>query len=86
MYEKKLWVVSAALPSPSDSSPSDSSPSDSSPSGFHRDHTTSQSAPTSDHEDEEVEQFYDRLDSTIAKTPKKDIVVVQGDLNAQSRP
>ena len=40
-------------------------------------------APTSDHEDEEVEQFYKQLDSIIAKTPKKDILVVQGDWNAK---
>ena len=31
-------------------------------------------APTSDHE-----HFYEQLDSIIAKTPKKDILVVQGD-------
>ena len=28
--------------------------------------------PTSDHEDKKVERFYERLDSIIAKTPKKD--------------
>ena len=42
--------------------------------------------PTSDHEDEEVEQFYEQLDSIIAKTPKKDILVVQGDWNAKVGP
>ena len=42
--------------------------------------------PTSDHEDEEVEQFYEKLDSIIAKTHKKDILVVQGDWKAKSRP
>ena len=31
-------------------------------------------APTSDHE-----QFFELLDSIIAKTPRKDILVVQGD-------
>ena len=36
-------------------------------------------APTSDFETEEVEQFYEQTDSIIAKTPKKDILVVQGD-------
>ena len=42
--------------------------------------------PTSDHEDEEVEQFYEQLDSIIAKTPKKDILVVQSDWNAKVGP
>ena len=32
-------------------------------------------APTSDHDDEEVVQFYDQLDSIMAKTPKKEILV-----------
>ena len=36
-------------------------------------------APTSDPENEEVEQFYEQLDSITAKTPKKDTLVVQGD-------
>ena len=39
-------------------------------------------APTADHEDE-VEQFYEQLNSIIAKTPKKDILVVQVDWNAR---
>ena len=43
-------------------------------------------APTSDHEDEEVQQFYEQLDSVITKTPKKDILVVQGDWNAKVGP
>ena len=43
-------------------------------------------APTSDHEYEEVEQFYEQLDSIIAKTPKKDIFVIQGDWNAKVGP
>ena len=34
-------------------------------------------APTSDHEDEEIEQFYEQLDSIITKTPNKDILVGQ---------
>ena len=38
-------------------------------------------APTSDHE-----QFYEQRDSIIAKTPKKDILVVQGDWNAKVGP
>ena len=40
-------------------------------------------APTSDHEDEDVEQFYEQLDCIIAKTPEKYILVVQGDWNAK---
>ena len=43
-------------------------------------------APTSDHENEEVERLYEQLDSIIAKTPKKDTVVVQGDWNAKVSP
>ena len=39
-------------------------------------------APTSNHEDEEAEQFFEQLESNIAKTPKKDILVVQGNWNA----
>ena len=38
-------------------------------------------APTSDHE-----QFYKQLDSIKAKTPKKDLLVVQGDWNAEVGP
>ena len=33
-----------------------------------------------------MEQFYQLLDSIIAKTPKKDILVVQADLNAKVGP
>ena len=43
-------------------------------------------APTPYHEDEEVDQFYEQLDSIVAKTPKKDILVVQGDWNAKVGP
>ena len=43
-------------------------------------------APTSDHEDEDVEQFYEQLDCIIAKTPEKDIFVVQGVWNAKVGP
>ena len=38
-------------------------------------------APTSDYE-----QFYQQLDGNITKTPKKDILVVQGDWNAKVGP
>ena len=40
-------------------------------------------APTSDHEDEEVEEFYEQLDNIIAKVPKKDLLIIQGDWNAK---
>ena len=35
-------------------------------------------APTSDHNDNEIEEFYDQLQNVIDQTPKKDILVVQG--------
>ena len=40
-------------------------------------------APTSDHDDNEIEKFYDQLQIAIDQTPKKDIPVVQGDWNAK---
>ena len=40
-------------------------------------------APTSGHDDSEVDNFYQQLQETIDKTPKKDILVVQGDWNAK---
>ena len=43
-------------------------------------------APTSDHEDEAVKQFYEQLDGITAKTPKKNILVVQGNWNAKVGP
>ena len=43
-------------------------------------------APTSHHDDEEVEQFEKQLVNIIAKTPKKDILVVQSDWNAKVGP
>ena len=43
-------------------------------------------APTSDHDDEEVETFYEELEETIKKAPKKDIVFVMGDFNAKVGP
>ena len=39
-------------------------------------------APTSGHDDSEVDHFYQQLQETIDQTPKKDILVVQGDWNA----
>ena len=40
-------------------------------------------APTSGHDDSEVDHFYQQLQETIDKTPKEDILVVQGDWNAK---
>ena len=40
-------------------------------------------APTSEHPDEEVENFYQLLNKTIDKLPRKDITVIQGDWNAK---
>ena len=40
-------------------------------------------APTSGHDDSEVDHFYQQLQETIDQTPKKDILVVQGDWNAK---
>jgi len=42
-------------------------------------------APSSDHADEEVEEFYEDLEETIMKIPKKDIII-QGDFNAKVGP
>jgi len=43
-------------------------------------------APTTDHSDEEIEEFYEQLDNTIAEVPKKDILVITGDWNAKVGP
>lgn len=43
-------------------------------------------APTADYEDEDIEEFYEQLEAVIAKVPKKDILVVQGDWNAKVGP
>ena len=40
-------------------------------------------APTSDYDDNDTEEFYDHLQNIIDQTPKKDILVVQGDWNAK---
>ena len=40
-------------------------------------------APTSGHDDSEVDHFYQKLQETIDQTPKKDILVVQWDCNAK---
>ena len=39
-------------------------------------------APTSDYDDNKIEEFYDQLQNVIDQTPKKDILVVQEDWNA----
>ena len=40
-------------------------------------------APTTDYDDDVIEDFYDQLQEVIDQTPKKDIIVVQGDWNAK---
>ena len=40
-------------------------------------------APTSDSNNNKIEEFYDQLQNVIDQTPKKDILVVQGDWNAK---
>ena len=40
-------------------------------------------APTSGHDDSEVDHFYQQLQETIGQTSKKDILVSQGDWNAK---
>ena len=37
----------------------------------------------SDYDDNEIEEFYDQLRNVIDQTPKKDILVVQGDWDAK---
>ena len=41
-------------------------------------------APTIDHDDDDIEDFYGQLQEVIDQTPKKDILVVQGDWNAKT--
>ena len=40
-------------------------------------------APTSDYDDNKIEEFHDQLQNVIDQTPKKDILDVQGDWNAK---
>ena len=40
-------------------------------------------APTTDYDDDDIEDFYDQLQEVIDQTPKKDVLVVQGDGNAK---
>ncbi|XP_076438257.1 uncharacterized protein LOC143277357 [Babylonia areolata] len=41
---------------------------------------------TTDHDDEETEEFYKQIDSIIATVPKRDMLIVQGDWNAKVGP
>eukprot|EP00794_Sanderia_malayensis_P009660 gene9660-biopygen7980 len=43
-------------------------------------------APTSDYTEEDIEGFYNQLESTLKRIPKKDILVVMGDWNAKVGP
>lgn len=43
-------------------------------------------APTSDHEDQEVEAFYEQVENVTKKVPKKDIIIIQGYFNAKIGP
>ena len=38
--------------------------------------------PTTAYANEEIEQFYESIDNTIKETPKKDLLIIQGDFNA----
>ena len=40
-------------------------------------------APTSNYDDTEIEAFYDQLQEVFDETPKKDILIAQGDWNAK---
>ncbi|CAM4977717.1 unnamed protein product [Rotaria socialis] len=40
-------------------------------------------APTSDSSEDEIETFYDCVEETITKTPKKDVIIITGDWNAK---
>ena len=43
-------------------------------------------APTSDHEDQEVEELYEQIENTLKKVPKIDLIIIQGDFNAKIGP
>ena len=40
-------------------------------------------APTTDYDDDDIEDFYDQLQEVIDQVPKKGILAVQGDWNAK---
>ena len=46
-------------------------------------HNSTSIGPTSDYDDNRIEEFYDQLLNVIDQTPTKDIVVVQRDRNAK---
>ncbi len=39
--------------------------------------------PTSSHSDDEVDSFYNKIQTLVDDTPKKDILVIVGDWNAK---
>ena len=41
-------------------------------------------APTSEYTDEDIELFYELIENTVLKTPKKDFLVILGDWNAKA--
>lgn len=43
-------------------------------------------APCTDHDDEEVKEFYEHIENQIKKVPKKDILKILGDWNAKVDP
>ena len=40
-------------------------------------------APTADYEDDVIEEFYEQIEDTTARIPKKDFMIIQGDWNAK---
>ena len=42
-------------------------------------------APTTEYDDDDVEDFYDQLHEAVHQTLKRDIIIVQGDWNAKIR-
>ena len=40
-------------------------------------------APTTDYDEEDIEEFYEQLQEILDQVPKKDILIVQGDWNAK---
>ena len=49
----------------------------------HYHHSGNLYAPTSKYDDTEVDEFYRELQSLVDQTPKQEILVVQGDWNAE---
>ena len=40
-------------------------------------------APTADYEDDIIEEFYEQIEDTTARIPKKDFMIIKGDWNAK---